>query len=218
MTFLYSSSVYSCHLFLISYVSVRSLLFLFFIMPIFAWNVPFVAPIFLKRSLAFPILLLSFTSLHCFLKKASSPLLASLWNSAFSWLYLFLSPLLFPSLSSAVCKASSDNHFAFLHFFFLWDGFGHCLLYISWTSVHSSSGALSTRSNPFNLFVTSTVFAVSPPGCLLWPVHSLDKTLLAFDLLHFVLQGQVWLILQISLDFLLLHSNPLWWKEHCFCC
>ena len=42
-------------------------------------------------------------------------------------------------------------------------------------------------------------------GCLLWPVHSLGKTLLAFDLLHFVLQGQICLLLQISLDFLLLH-------------
>ena len=27
-------------------------------------------------------------------------------------------------------------------------------------------------------------------GCLPWPVHSLDKTLLAFALFHFVLQGQ----------------------------
>ena len=37
-SFLYSSSVYSCHLFLISYASVRSLPFLSFIVPIFAWN------------------------------------------------------------------------------------------------------------------------------------------------------------------------------------
>ena len=28
-------------------------------------------------------------------------------------------------------------------------------------------------------------------GCLLWPVHSLHKTLLVFALLHFVFQGQV---------------------------
>ena len=28
-------------------------------------------------------------------------------------------------------------------------------------------------------------------GCLLWPVHSVGKTLLAFALLHFVLQGQI---------------------------
>ena len=52
--------------------------------------------------------------------------------------------------------------------------------------------------------------------CLLWPVHSLGKTLLAFALLHFVLQGQTCLLLQVSLDFLLLHSSPLWWKGHLF--
>ena len=49
--FLYSSSVYSCHLFLISSASVRSILFLSFIEPIFAWNVPLVSLIFLKKSL-----------------------------------------------------------------------------------------------------------------------------------------------------------------------
>ena len=51
-------------------------------------------------------------------------------------------------------------------------------------------------------------------GCLLWPVHFLGKILLAFALLHFVLQGQIYLLLQVSLDFLLLHSSPLWWKGH----
>ena len=54
--FLYSSSVYSCHFFLVSSVSVRSIPFLSFIVPIFAWNVPLVSLIFLKRSL---LLLLS---------------------------------------------------------------------------------------------------------------------------------------------------------------
>ena len=53
-------------------------------------------------------------------------------------------------------------------------------------------------------------------GCLLWPVCSLDKALLAFALLHFVLQGQTCLLFQVSLDFLLLHYNPLWWKGHLF--
>ena len=52
--------------------------------------------------------------------------------------------------------------------------------------------------------------------CLLWPVRSLGKTLLAFALLHFVLQGQICLLLQVSLDFLFLHSSPLWWKQHHF--
>jgi len=63
-SFLYSSSVYSCHLFLISSASVRSIPLLSFIVPIFAWNVPLVSLIFLKRSLVFPILLLSSISLH----------------------------------------------------------------------------------------------------------------------------------------------------------
>ena len=53
-------------------------------------------------------------------------------------------------------------------------------------------------------------------GCLLWPVCSLNRTLLAFVLLHFVLQDQTCLLLQISLVFLLFHSNPLWWKGHLF--
>ena len=52
-----SSSVYSCHLFLISSASVRSILFLSFVVPIFAWNVPLVSLVFLKRSLVFPILI-----------------------------------------------------------------------------------------------------------------------------------------------------------------
>ena len=63
-SFLYSSSVYSCHLFLISSASIRSILFLSYIEPIFAWNVPLVSLTFLKRSLAFPILLFSSISLH----------------------------------------------------------------------------------------------------------------------------------------------------------
>ena len=54
-------------------------------------------------------------------------------------------------------------------------------------------------------------------GCLLWPVRSLGKTLLAFALLHSILQGQICLLFLVSLDFLLLHSSPLWWKGHLFC-
>ena len=38
--------------------------------------------------------------------------------------------------------------------------------------------------------------------CLLWPVCSLDKSLLAFALFHFVLQSQTCLLLQISSDLL----------------
>ena len=53
-------------------------------------------------------------------------------------------------------------------------------------------------------------------GCLLRPLCSLGKALLAFVQVHFVLQSQTCLFLQVSLAFLLLHSNPLWWKGHLF--
>ena len=133
------SSVYSCHLLLISSASVRSIPFLSFIKPIFAWNVPLVSLVFLKRSLVFPILLFSsIFFLHWSLMKAFLSILASLWNSAFRCLYLSFSALLFTSfLLKAICKAFSDSHFAFLHFFFL----GMVLIPVSctmsWTSVHS---------------------------------------------------------------------------------
>ena len=53
-------------------------------------------------------------------------------------------------------------------------------------------------------------------GCLLWPVPSLGEILLAFALVHSVLQGQISLLLQVFLNFLLLHSSPLEWKGHLF--
>ena len=61
-SFLYSSSVYSCHLFLISYASVRSIPFLSLIEPIFAGNVPLVSDFLeeipsLSHSVVFPLFL-----------------------------------------------------------------------------------------------------------------------------------------------------------------
>ena len=85
----YSSFVYSCHLFLVSSASVSSIQFLSFIVSIFAWNVPLVSLIFLKRSLVFPILLFSSISLHWSLRKAFLSLLAILWNSALRQIYIF---------------------------------------------------------------------------------------------------------------------------------
>ena len=96
------SSVYSCHLFLISSASVKSLSLLSFIVPILTWNVPFLSPIFLKRFLIFPILLFSSISLHWSLKKASY--LSLLFSGTlhpvgpiFPFLPCFLLPL-FPQL------------------------------------------------------------------------------------------------------------------------
>ena len=61
------------------------------------------------------------------------------------------------SFFTAISKASPDSHFTFLHFFFL----GMVLIPVSCTmsrtSFHSSSGTLSVRSRPLNLFLTFTV-------------------------------------------------------------
>ena len=57
-----------------------------------------ISPIFLKRSLVFPILLFSSISLHWSLRKALLFLLGLLWNSAFRWIYLSFSPLPLASL------------------------------------------------------------------------------------------------------------------------
>ena len=124
--------------------SVSPMPFLPFIVPISAWNVPLVSLTFLKRSLIFPVLLFSSIPLHWSLRKAFLSLFAILWNSAFRWIYLSYSPLPFTSLLfSAICKASSENHFAFLHFFFLRMNLITTSCTVSQTSVHSSSGTLS---------------------------------------------------------------------------
>ena len=105
------------------------------------------ALIFLKRSLVFPILLFSSIFFALFTKKAFLSFLAILWNSTLRWIYLSFSPLPFTYLlSSDVCKASFNNHFAFLHFFFLGMVLNSASYSMLWTSVHSSSGTLRASS------------------------------------------------------------------------
>ena len=58
--------------------------------------------------------------------------------AAFSSSFLFASVLFF-----AICKASSGNHFASFHFFFLGLVSITDSCTMSWTSIHSSSGTLS---------------------------------------------------------------------------
>ena len=149
-SFLYSSSVYSWHLFLISSASFRSISFVSFIEPIFAWNVPLVSLIFLKRSLvSHSIVFLYFSAqitkegFHispCYsLEFCIQMIIFFLFSFAFRFFFFFL---------IAVCKASSDNHFAFLYFFFL---------RMVWITAVSIFFRHSIRSSPLNLFLTSTV-------------------------------------------------------------
>ena len=60
-------------------------------------------------------------------------------------------------LFTAICKANSDSHFAFLHFSFLGMVMITVSCSVSRTSFHSSSGTRSIRSRPLNLFLSSTV-------------------------------------------------------------
>ena len=47
---------------------------------------------------------------------------------------------------------------------------------------------------------TQVISCVVERGCLLWPVRSLGRTLLAFALLHSVLKGQICVLLLVFLD------------------
>ena len=123
----YSSSVYSYHFFIISSASVRSIEFLSFIEPIFAYNIPLVSRFFLKRFLGFPILLFSSISLHWSLRKAFLSPLAILWKSAFiSFLFSFAFHV---SSFSELFVRPPQTAICFFAFLFLGDGPDLWLLY-----------------------------------------------------------------------------------------
>ena len=74
------------------------------------------------------------------------------WNSVFKWVYLSFSPLPLASLLFSVTyKSSSDDHFAFLHFFFLGIVLITASCTVSRTSIHNSSGTPSIFIAKFRL-------------------------------------------------------------------
>ena len=79
--------MYSCHLFLISSVSVRSIPFLSFIKPIFAWNVPLASLIFEEISSVFH----SVVFLYFFALIAEEGFLISSCYSLELWIQMFIS-------------------------------------------------------------------------------------------------------------------------------
>ena len=116
--FLSNSSVYPCHLFVISSVSIRSLLFLSFI-------VPSLHKCFLGIS-NFPEGISGIFPFYCFLLflcivhlrlSCLSFLFSGVLRSV-GFMFPFLLCLLLLFFSQLFLKDSSDNHFAFLHFFF----------------------------------------------------------------------------------------------------
>ena len=155
---LYSSSIYSFNLFLIYSASLRSMPFLSFIWPIFAWNDPSLPLIYLRRSLVFPILLFFSISLHWSLRKAFFKSLLAIFGTLHSDGYIFLFFLCLPLLffSQRFVRPPQTTILPFC-ISSSWGCFWSPPAVVLWTSVHRFSGTLSIRSNPLYLFVTSTV-------------------------------------------------------------
>ena len=154
--------------------SARSMLFMSFIMPIshemFPWYL-----FLLKRSLVFTILLVSSVSLHWSVRKAFLSRLPILWNSAFGWVYLSFSPLPLTSLLfSAICKAFSDNHFAFFVFLFLGDGFDHCLPTKGTVQSFSSSSQAQEQGTDTQFTHAQVPWCIGCPRCH-YPEHAFLK-------------------------------------------
>ena len=148
-----SSSVYSCHLFLISSAPVRNISVLY-------W-----AHIFMKCSLGISDFLEEIFSLpHSIVSHYFFALITEegfLISPCYS-LELCIQMGLSFLFSFAFCFPSFQRYFyglllqpfCLFAFLFLWDGLNPWLL--SWTSLHSSSGTLSIKSNSLSLFFTST--------------------------------------------------------------
>ena len=156
-SFLYSSSVYSCHLFLISSAFVRSMHFC-----------PLLSPFCMKCSLSISNFLEVISSLshsivflYFFALITEEDFLISPCYSLELWIqmgisFLFFFAFHFSSFHSYLWGLLRQP-FWFFCIFFLWMVLIPVSCTMSWTSVHSSSGFLSIRSSPLNLFLTSTV-------------------------------------------------------------
>ena len=155
-SFLYSSSVYSCHPFLISPASVRFILFLSIIVPIFTWNVPLVSLIFLKRSLVFPILLFSSISLHWLPRKTfylSLLFFGTLHSNGYNFPFLLCFSLLF---FSQLFVRTPQTVILLFCISFSW-GWSWSLPPVQCHEPLSIVHQALYRSSPLNLFLTSTV-------------------------------------------------------------
>ena len=95
-SFFYNSSVYSCHVFLISSVPVRSMSVLYCVLLCMKCSLGISN--FLDEIASLSYSIFSSISLHWSLRKPFLSLLAILWNSAFRWVNFFLSLVFFSQL------------------------------------------------------------------------------------------------------------------------
>ena len=138
--------MYSCYLFLISSASVRSIPFL-----------SFISPIFLKRSLVFPILLFPFLCIDHWGRLSYLSLL--FFGTLHSNGYLFPFLLCFSCLffSQLFLRPTQTTILPFC-ISFSW-GWSWSLLLYGVMNFRPYFFRYSIRSNPLNLFVTSTVYS-----------------------------------------------------------
>ena len=111
------------------------------------------------EEMSFP--LYCFPLFHCIdhlgrLSYLSLLFFGTLHSSGYNFPFLPCFLLLF--FSQLFVRPPQTTILPFLHFFFLEMVLITTSCTMSQTSVHSSSGILSIRSNPLNLFVTSTVY------------------------------------------------------------
>ena len=119
----------------------------------------------------------------------------------------FLFTLPFTSLFSVICKASPDNLSLNLAIRSLWSEpqsvpslvFADCIEFLHLWLQRNNQTDFSI--DHLVMSMCRVVSCVVGRGCLLWPVRSLGKTLLAFDLLHVLLQGQTCLFSRYLLTF-----------------
>ena len=98
-------------------------------------------------------------------------------NSAFRRVYLSVSPLPLAFLFSAICKASSYNRFAFLHFLFFAMVLITASCTMSQTSVHSSSGTI-LKEITSECSLEGLMLKLQYFGHLMQRTDSLEKTLM----------------------------------------
>ena len=151
--FLYSSSVHSCYLFLISSASVRSLNFLSFIVPNFAWSIPMESSVFLKRSILFtiyyfPLILELFTYKDFLISPCYSLKVCISLGISFPFCLLYTS-LIFQLFWRPPQATTLPAHICFS-----WGWFWSLLLVQCYKP--PSIIFQATRPNPLNLFFIST--------------------------------------------------------------
>ena len=154
-SFLYSSSVYSCYLFFISLL----LLGLYHFCPLLCPSLHEMFPWYLQfswRDLSLSHSIVFFCIIHLSRPSYLSLLFSGTLHSDW-YIFPFLLCLSLLFFSQLFVRPPQTTTLPSLTFFFFQMVLVTASCTVLQTSIHISSGTLSTKSKPLNLFVTSTV-------------------------------------------------------------